>query len=934
MTEVSLLDQVKSALDALDSPQQCHAASAWLVEFEGRPEAWDIAQQLLLQPAATNKRFHGANIFYHKIKDDYTQLKENAALLKQTMVAHLIALAAESQVDVPVYRRICLCLAALALQMNEEGVVGDILNRLNAVVVSSPRLLLELLTVLPEECYNKHIIVAARIRHQFSDQLCRSAAQVFQFLHHLAGSCPPPSATETQRQILVCLEKWIDNSDIPLNAILLPSGIFSFALDALGQKNLLEEAAGVMIVVMQRYPFSPHSKDTALINSLLPRIMAVRAVWASEMSLSAGPNADVCRSVARLFTETMESYIELYLSPNDFGQHHILSQLLDCARFSDDFDVTRIPLRAFYKLAVSLKELSYEMSLSEFERFRESVEPFFLELLSIAVQQLRLDDSVLRGDDKLDSDELAERDEWRDTILDICDVAGSMACIERVCAVMQSELTKSGSGGAMSWGSIEACLFTIQIIGPLLPPNENIFLPQILQLFGTCPQVMGLHMTIMQVSGSVAHWINCNRKYLLPIFEQLLGALSVPALSLPASVALLKLCRRCGGREGVPPDQYLPLDKLLRALLTLRSAGTLSLEADTTLLEGLTYIITDMPPAEATEALKTIIQPTAESLLTHLSNGSPMTTAMSEVERITVLFRFTGLRRDMYSDTHPVTAVFLHVWPLLIKAMQTYNSASCYEKVCRCYKYVIKSSGYHFLPHLNAMAEHIVQQFCLHPVASFLYVAAVCFGEFTSVGGGTGGSGRPIGISSGTLSERCDETPLTAAAVDAAQLSLSNIFIYMSKIFFEKHQALDDFNRSPDVCEEYFFLSARVVQYLPDILLGAGADTVQRLQIIVQAALYGLRVPHRETIKGILTLFGEIMNLIIEKRDGLSESDKIIFSNASAVTSACASGLVQTVMGMVGDPGSSFIVEACLDNMVKLMWCLQEITPENMKVYF
>ncbi|CAM9327993.1 unnamed protein product, partial [Ectocarpus fasciculatus] len=831
MSTQSLLQTVKAAIDALDSPQHCHEASAYLVEFEGKAEAWDVAQQLMSEPASTNKRFHGANMFYHKIRHDYSQMADKAPMLQQALIAHLTALAAEPQPDIPVYRRICLSLAALSLQMNEAGVVGDILGKLNSIVATSPRVLLELLTVLPEECYNRHIVVAPRTRHMFSDQLCRSAAEVFQFLQTLAGSCAagPPSghALETQKQILVCLERWIDNADIPLNAVLLPSGIFSYALDALSQTSLLEEASGVMIVVMRRYPYSPHSKDIALISALLPRIMAVRGLWTVEMNQSGGPSVDICRSIARLFTETMESYIELYLSPADYGQQHLLQQLLDCARFNDDFDVTRIPLRAFYELSNSLKELSHEMSTAEYEGLRGSVAPYFLELLSVAVQQLKLDDSTLRGE-KLDSDEQAERDEWRETVLDICEVVGAVACVERICTVVQAELSKANGGEqAVSWGVIESCLFAIQVVGGRLPANENVFLPQILGLCSACPQILLLHVSILQLFGNAAHWISCNRKYLSSIFEQLLGMLSVPTLSLPAAVALLKLCKHCSLRDGGPPEEQLPLDKLFQALLKLRATGTIELETDTTILEGLTYILTDMPPLEAAEGLKSIIQPTAESLTAHLSKGSPIQLVLNDVERATVLFRYTSVRRDVYTEVHPVTSVFVLMWPLLMQTMQTYKTESCYEKICRCYKYVIKSSGRYFLPHLNSMAEHIVQQFSVQPLACFLYVAAVCFGEFGALG---------------------------------ARHCLSNVYVYMSKMFFDKYRTVEDFSHSPDLCEEYFFLSARVLQFFPEILLGSDAEANHRLQVVVQAGLSGLKVQHRETVKGILTMFGEIIN--------------------------------------------------------------------------
>jgi hypothetical protein len=909
-----LLDRAKAAIDALDSPQHCLEASAWLVAFERTPDAWTVAQQLMQEHPSTNKRFHGANMFYHKIRGDFLQLGDQAPYLKQTLIDHLVALAAEPQVDIPVYRRVCLSIAALALQMNQAGVVGDILGKLNSVVTSAPRLLLELLTVLPEECYNRHIIVAPKTRHQFSDQLQRSAAEVFQFLQSLAASCSagPPSAVslDTQRQILICLDRWIDNAEIPLNAVLLPSGIFAFALDALSQKPLLEEATGVMIVVMRRHPYSPHAKDTSLVSRLLPRIMGVRALWTEEMAAHGGPSADVCRSVSRLFTETMESYIELYLSNADYGQHLILAQLLDCARFKEDFDVTRIPLRAFYELATSLKELRHEMTNAEYEPLRTSLAPYFLELLSIATQQLVLEDGVLKGEDKLDSDEQGARDEWRESILDACDIVGPVACVERVCAALQTELSKAnnapgagaGGGGAVSWAVVEACLFTIQIVGAQLPANENTFIPQILQLCGSCPPIPGLSATIIQLSGSVSHWVSTNRQFLPGVFEKLMGALALPALSMPASVALLRLCKHCGVR-GSKTEERLPLERLFHSLLQLRTGGGLCLEADCTVLEGLTFVISDLPPVEAASALTTVLQPIAESLSALLLKAAPLALVVADVERATVLLRYTSLRRDTHSDTHPVTEVFLLLWPLLIQTMNTYNSDSCAEKICRLYKYVIKSSGRYFLPHLNKMAEHIVHMFSQRPIASFLYVAAVFFGEFGALAAPFGGSDSPVGVGGGSpVGSRSREAALSPTEAEMTQQCLSSVYVYMTKMFFERYRTVEDFGQNPDVVEEYFYLAARVVQFFPEVLLNGDAEASQRAQMLVQAGILGLRIQHRETVKGILTMFAEIINILLAKqRDNMSEREKTVRTVASSMVWACASVLVSTLLTMVSD---------------------------------
>jgi hypothetical protein len=70
----SMLDEAKAAICALESRND--EANKWLVEFETSPEAWDTAQGLLLDVSGSNYRFHGANIFYNKIRRDFHQLRD------------------------------------------------------------------------------------------------------------------------------------------------------------------------------------------------------------------------------------------------------------------------------------------------------------------------------------------------------------------------------------------------------------------------------------------------------------------------------------------------------------------------------------------------------------------------------------------------------------------------------------------------------------------------------------------------------------------------------------------------------------------------------------------------------------------------------------------------------------------------------------------
>jgi hypothetical protein len=82
-------------------------------------------------------------------------------------------------------RYVCLCIAATAVQMNQDGIIQQILLWLNPVLSTTPRVVLELLILLPEESRNRNICVPAETRSLFSNQLNGSFRDVLEFLKYV-----------------------------------------------------------------------------------------------------------------------------------------------------------------------------------------------------------------------------------------------------------------------------------------------------------------------------------------------------------------------------------------------------------------------------------------------------------------------------------------------------------------------------------------------------------------------------------------------------------------------------------------------------------------------------------------------------------------------------------------------------------------------------
>jgi len=166
------------------------------------------------------------------------------------IIQQLINISQEATIDKAFGKRLCLAIAALALQLNQTGIIRDILNSLNAIVNTAPLLILELLSVLPEECFDKRVYISADIRNLFAKQLVESTPEIFHFLLTLLDTLQPQ--TSTKNQILICLGRWIETLDIPED-FLSTHHICHFIINSLSNRELFEEAVEALIVMIRKY---------------------------------------------------------------------------------------------------------------------------------------------------------------------------------------------------------------------------------------------------------------------------------------------------------------------------------------------------------------------------------------------------------------------------------------------------------------------------------------------------------------------------------------------------------------------------------------------------------------------------------------------------------------------------------------------------------
>jgi transportin-3 len=863
MSAGSLIDQAKAAISALAHPAETHRANEWLVEFERSPSAWEVSDALVREEHGSY-RFFGAKFLYSKVQKQFIQLDANSVnMLTQSLVQHILRIGQEKNVEFNVCRYLCLALAALALQMNQSGILTQILQWLNPIISSNPNVLLELLIVLPEEAYNYQIDIGSSARSGFIRQLTDSANDVLSFLSSLWPSVGPA----VQAKILTCSAKWIDTTSLPSD-MLVRNPMYMYILHNLESTHdeTFESAVDAVIVIFQRF----RTSDSRILDSSLPSILNLRSRWRNRMHVIGNATGDdvddedrnACRALCRLFTETAEAVIDIFLNAGTTlpWTAELLQQLLECTRAHFDPSISRIPLKFFYDLAMSvrlqpeegdqwsannsnsaLNEAVSETGDSRSNSAKHSdaarkelnarYTPVYQHLFDIALGHLLLPTAVLESPTAIPEDWSDKRAEWKETILDCCCVLGGTPCMDILCKHLQQLSDMSSNGAAHAqWNQLESVLLAMQTVVPFLTRDEAQYTPLVLHYVSALPDKLPvqLRITAIELLGKYSFWLAANPAAVHDVLNRLFSDLQHKSTCAVAARALMNVLRTCSHLPG------LPVQDLHQAVVHMRAqaeshGGTaiLSLESELHLLEAIMSVLSQLPATESEAGFKMVLMPVVTSLahgLQHASQGNVSSNAFTpHVDRITVLFQ---CYRCPGQSTFLVE-LFVQVLPLYQRLLELCPTERVSEKCCRCYKHALRTLGKAFVPYLSVMTTHLADQFARTPYAAFLYGCSTCFSTFSLLDNG--------------------------AHVE----TLYSMLWKVSHTFFSTHPTLHHFEQKPDVVEEYFFLMAKALQYCPAPFLNYPAEA----STVVQAGLVGLSLRHREAQKGILLFFERFVQL-------------------------------------------------------------------------
>ncbi|CAI0399063.1 unnamed protein product [Linum tenue] len=852
---MELQNSVKEALNALyHHPDDAvrMEADRWLQSFQRTLDAWQVADNLL-HDATSNMEtlIFCSQTLRSKVQRDFEELPSEAFRPLQTSLNTLLKKFHRGPPKVRT--QISIAVAALAVQVPaEDWGDGGIVNWLRDEMNSHPEYIpgfLELLTVLPEETFNHKIAARPERRRQFEKEL---TSQMEVALSILTACLKINELTE---QVLEAFASWLRLRHGVPGSVLAMHPLVHTALSSLNSEFLSEAAVNVVSELIH-YTTAKHSGgipvQMPLIQVIVPQVMSLK----EQLRDSSKDEEDV-KAIARLFADLGDSYVELIATGSDEPMV-IVHALLEVASHPE-YDIASMTFNFWHNLQVFLTRrdsyISYGNEASaEAERNRrlqifQAAYESLVSLVSFRVQ-------YPQDYQNLSIEDLKEFKQTRyavaDVLIDAASVLGGDAIL-RILYVKLAEAQACWGNGQNEWRPAEAALFCVRAISKYVSTDEAEVMPKIMSLLLELPDQPQLLQTVCLIIGAYSRWLDAasdGLALLSSVIKVLLRGMGTSEESAAAAaLAFRHICDDCRKKfSGYFDDLF----SIYHRAVIGEGAFKVSAEDSLHVVEALSMVITELPPDQAKQALEKLCFPVVAPLQEIISQGPELVGKKHSreltvhIDRLAYIFRYVNHPEAVADAIH-------RLWPLLkaIFDVRAWEMRTM-ESLCRACKYAVRTSGRFMGVTIGVMLEEIERLYRQHHQPCFLYLSSEVI-----KGAQIFGSDPSCALYLKSLIE---------ALFTHTKCLLTNI---------------EDFTLRPDIADDCFLLASRCMRYCPQLFIPS-----EVFPSLVDCALIGVTVQHREASNSILTFLSDIFDL---RKSNLEEQflsirDNVIAPRGPAIT--------------------------------------------------
>ncbi|KAI0257461.1 ARM repeat-containing protein [Lactifluus subvellereus] len=773
-------------------------ANAWLQDFQHSSEAWTTCNLILRSPdVPLAAKLFAAQTFRTKVTYDLAQVDPALLFpLRDTIIAAL-----EHFKDGPraIILQLCLALSGLALQLPTwtnavEGLIDSYGKNPSMVPV-----LLQFLTVLPEELYsNSKIPVTDQEYADRSAQLLSSCSK--QVLGMLSIYLQAPGVTHAiQNQVFACLRSWLTAGEMAAIDV-AESPIFEFCFQALASDQLFESATNAICDLI--HETQEIDDNMPVIERIVPRIIRLKAILSTSED-----DPEKMRGYARIFSEAGETYRLLILQHTETF-FPIVEAIGQCSAYHD-LDIVPITFPFWMRLAQSMgKKASIPPLLSD----------AYKSLITVMIKHLHFpsDSSTLTGQE-LD-DFRSFRHVMGDTLKDCCYVLGAEQCLLETLQLVQAALAQ---GPDIPWQNIEAPLFAMRSMGAEVNPKDEHAVPIIMQLIPTLPTHTRIRYATLLIVSRYTEWINVHPDYISPSLQYISAGFEDSDQDVigAAGQALKYLCQDC-------KQHLVPFLSELHTF-TANIGTNLAQDDKVVVYEAIAHVISAMPMDQAAQSLKTFASSILAAVFTLASKPGVATKQELQVvgnglANLEVMLHVVGSFGDLLPPACEGTCQ--EVWPVfdafLAKHGSDYESA---EHVTRVLRHALNLFGRAALTIAADVLGRMSASFASSGLACYLWIASKVHSRFGDE----------------------EDLILREAVRDVYERSTQKILAMLQ----EKSAAA-----LPDVLEDYIRMLMNMVEFAPDIFFESSA-----FPAAFHVTLAALTLIHTDTIFASLDLIRMIL---------------------------------------------------------------------------
>nr|CAA8286956.1 Unknown [Brassica rapa]CAA8287923.1 Unknown [Brassica rapa]CAA8392540.1 Unknown [Brassica rapa]CAA8404225.1 Unknown [Brassica rapa] len=764
--------------------------------------------------------------------------------------------------------QISIAVAALAVHVpaadwGDSGIVSWLRDEMNMHPEYVPGFL-ELLTVLPEETFNYKIAARPDRRRQFENELTSQMEAALSIL----TACL--NITELKEQVLEAFASWLRlRHGIP-GAVLACHPLVHAALSSLNSDPLSEASVNVISELIH-YTASPSSggisAQTPLIQVIVPQILSLKA----HLRDSSKDEEDV-KAIGRLFADVGDSYVELIATGSDESMV-IVHALLEVTSHPE-FDIASMTFNFWHSLQLTLTKRDSYSSLGseasiEAERNRRQhiFRPAYESLVSLVGFRVQYPEDY-QG---LSYEDLKEFKQTRyagtlliltecfilpavaDVLIDAALILGGDTTLKILYMKLLEANAQTGNN-FQEWRPAEAILFCIWAISNYVSAVEAEVMPQVMALLQNLPQQAQLLQTACLLVGAYSKWLNAAPASvsILPSIIRILmsGMGTSEDCAAAAALAFRHICDDCRKNLcGYFEDLYTIY------CMAINGGGgyKVSAEDSLNLVEALGMVVTELPLDQARSALEklcfSVASPLEEAAKEDLDKKHARELTV-HIDRFAFLFRYVNHPEAVAAEINKHWAIFRVIFDARPWDMRTM------ESLCRACKYAVRTSGRYIINTIGEMLAKIQFHYQQHHQPCFLYLSSEVIKIFGS----------------------------DPSCADYLKNLIESLFAHTTCLM----TSIKEVTARPDIADDCFLLASRCLRYCPHLFIPSPIFSP-----IVDCAIIGMTVQHREACHSILTFLSDVFDLekSVNEEQFVRIRDSVMIPRGATITRILISSL-------------------------------------------